>query len=124
VVVVLVGALVLLVVLGILAAIAIPVYLSQREKAADASTKADASTLGKEIATWYVDHAGGPPAVTVSGGEYSVDHVAVGAASSNVQLGGITGTGPTDWCVWVTNPEGDFKDFQYSADGGLQPGTC
>lgn len=119
-----VGVLVLLVVIGILAAIAIPVFLSQREKTADAWAKADVATLGKEVATWYVDHDGAPPAVTVSDGEYSVDHVRVAPVSTNVELGGITGTGPTDWCVWVTNPEGALKDFQYSAARGLDQGTC
>jgi type IV pilus assembly protein PilA len=118
------GILVLIVVIGILAAIAIPVYLSQRQKAADASAKADVSTLGKEVATWYVDHEGGPPAVTASGGEYSVDRVVVAAVSPNVQLGGISGTGSTDWCVWVSNPQGDLKDFEYSAAGGLDQGSC
>jgi type IV pilus assembly protein PilA len=119
-----VGVLVLLVVMGILAAIANPVSRNQREKAADASAKVDASTLAKEVATWYVDHDGAPPAVTVSDGEYSVDHVRVAPVSTNVELGGITGTGPTDWCVWVTNPEGALKHFQYSAARGLAPGTC
>jgi len=119
-----VGIPVLLVVLGVVAAIAIPVFLSQREKAQDTAAKADVALLGKEVATWYVDHEGGPPAVTVSGGEYSVDHVAVGAVSPNVELGGITATGATDWCVWVTNPNGDLKDFEYSAEWGLNQGSC
>src|SRR5512143_3697605 len=104
-----------LVVVGILAAVAIPVFLSQRAKAEDTAAKADVALLGRWVATWYVDNEGGPPAVTTSGGEYSVDHVAVGEVSPNVQLGGITATGSTDWCVWVTNPNGDLKDFEYSA---------
>ena len=120
----LVGIPVLLVVIGILAAIAIPVFVSQREKAQDTAAKADVALLGKEVATWYVDNEGGPPAVTVSGGEYSVDHVAVGPVSPNVQLGGITATGATDWCVWVTNPNGDLRDFEYSAEWGLNQGSC
>jgi type II secretory pathway pseudopilin PulG len=123
-VVVLVGVLVLLVVIGILASIAIPVFLSQREKAADASAKADVSTLGKEIATWYVDNDGPPPAVETDGAAYYVDGVTVATVSANVVLGGQTGSGAIDWCVWVTNPEGDFKDFEYSAQRGLGQGTC
>jgi type IV pilus assembly protein PilA len=113
-----------LVVIGILAAIAIPVFLAQREKAQDTAAKADVALLGMWVATWYVDHEGGPPAVTVSGGEYSVDHVAVGEVSQNVEFGGISATGSTDWCVWVTNPEGDFKDYEYSAQRGLAQGSC
>ncbi len=123
-IVIVIGIPALLVVIGILAAIAIPVFLNQREKAADASAKADVSTLGKEVATWYVDHEGGPPSVTTSGGKYLVDHVVVGEISANVELGGITATGSTDWCVWVTNPQGDFKDFEYSAARGPGQGSC
>ena len=119
-----VGIPVLLVVIGIVAAIAIPIFLSQREKAQDTAAKADVALLGKEVATWYVDHEGGPPGVTTSGGEYAVDHVVVGTISPNVQFGGITATGATDWCVWVTNPKGDLKDFEYSAEWGLEQGSC
>ena len=47
-----------MIIIGILAAIAIPVFLSQRAKAHDASTKADVNTLGQEIATFFVDGTG------------------------------------------------------------------
>ena len=60
--------LVVMIIIGILAAIAIPVFLNQRKKAVDTAAKADVSTIGKEIATYYVD---GDPAVavTVGGGD-------------------------------------------------------
>src|SRR5450759_568807 len=51
----LVELLVVMIIIGILAAIAIPVFLAQREKARDTSTKADISTIGKTIATWFVE---------------------------------------------------------------------
>ena len=53
--------LVVMIIIGILAAIAIPVFLSQRKKAQDAAAKADVSTIGKEIATYYVDGTGSTP---------------------------------------------------------------
>jgi type II secretory pathway pseudopilin PulG len=123
-VVVIVGVLALLVIIGIVASIAIPVFLSQRAKAEDASAKADVAALGKEIATWYVDHPGNPPAVETAGDVYLVDGMIVARISPNVVLGGQTGSGATDWCVWVRNPEGDIKDFRYSAAEGLDSGTC
>src|SRR5881275_2928183 len=49
--------LVVMIIIGILAAIAIPVFLNQRKKAQDSAAKADVSTLGKEVATYYVDNA-------------------------------------------------------------------
>ncbi len=50
--------LVVMIIIGILAAIAIPVFLNQRQKAYDTSTKADVTNLGKEIASYYVDGSG------------------------------------------------------------------
>ncbi len=50
--------LVVMIIIGILAAIAIPIFLCQREKARDTATKADVSRLGKEVATYFVDGTG------------------------------------------------------------------
>ncbi|MGN6598408.1 MAG: type II secretion system protein, partial [Actinomycetes bacterium] len=47
--------LVVMIIIGILAAIAIPVFLNQRKKARETSAKADATTVGKELAAYYVD---------------------------------------------------------------------
>ena len=54
--------LVVIIIIGILAAIAIPVFLNQRKKAQDTAAKADVSTIGKEIATYYVDGTSAAPA--------------------------------------------------------------
>ena len=63
--------LVVMIIIGILAAIAIPVFLSQRKKAQDSAAKADISTIGKEIATYYVDGTGhAAPVVSVAAGRY------------------------------------------------------
>lgn len=119
--------LVVMIIIGILAAVAIPIFLSQRAKAQDTAAKADVSTIGKEVATWFVDHTG-MPAVTQPGGvgtDYLLDGDSIGNASANVLLGGagISGTNSTDWCVFVTNAEGDVAQngFSYSASDGLQP---
>jgi type II secretion system protein G len=47
--------LVVVIIIGILAAIAIPVFLNQRNKAKDASAKSDANTIAKAMETAYVD---------------------------------------------------------------------
>lgn len=123
--------LVVMIIIGILAAVAIPVFLSQREKAEDSAAKADVSTLGKEIATYYVDNVG---VVAVGGGggaDWTVGGEPIGNSSNNVSLGNTDIVGPTDWCVSVVNPEGDVADvagggagYQYSAQGGLEEGAC
>ena len=122
--------LVVMIIIGILAAIAIPIFLNQRKKAEDAAAKADVSTLGKEIATWYVDNTAAPT-VDVNGGDYRIGNgttqTPIGNVSANVDLGdGIQTAGATTWCIDVTNPQGDkaVVGYRYSAQGGLEEGAC
>jgi type IV pilus assembly protein PilA len=120
--------LVVMIIIGILAAIAIPVFLSQREKARDTSTKADVSTVGKEIATYYVDGVAGTPSVAVANNEATVKVGTTEIAKVKVSNGtaalDASGTNSSDWCVALTNGEGSKKDFKYSAQGGLAQGRC
>ncbi len=118
----------LLVTIAVLAIAAVPVFTSQRAKANDSSAKADVSTLGREIATYYVDHDGIAPNLIVVDGSYVFEDgtpmYRTTDASPNVKVGGQASSSPIDWCVWVTAPDGDIKDFEYSAMGGLVPGRC
>lgn len=50
--------LVVIIIIGILAAIAIPVFLSQRQKAVDASSKSDIRNVAMQIETWSLDNPG------------------------------------------------------------------
>src|SRR3954462_5816237 len=61
--------LVVMIIIGILAAIAIPVFLSQRAKAQDTATKSDWTTIGKEVATYFVD----TPAAPAGGSQLSIN---------------------------------------------------
>jgi prepilin-type N-terminal cleavage/methylation domain-containing protein len=127
--------LVVMIIIGILAAIAIPIFLSQRAKAQDSASKADVSTLGKEIATWYVDNdnTAAYPEITINGsGQYVFDGIAdaIGNASEGVvlQQGVQVGATGTTWCVSVSNESGDQTTdaaggASYSATGGLQVGA-
>jgi type IV pilus assembly protein PilA len=133
--------LVVMIIIGILAAIAIPVFLSQRKKAQDSAAKADVSTLGKEIATYYVDGTGsdanaGAPVISISGGRYVLNVGAVngeaaivnqdlGKASNNVTINNQFYTDGTAWCISVKNAQGDkaVTGMKYSAAGGLVVGA-
>jgi type IV pilus assembly protein PilA len=134
--------LVVMIIIGILAAIAIPVFLSQRKKAQDSAAKADVSTLGKEIATYYVDGTGSDalskPVISISGGRYLLNVPAVvatgeaaivnqdlGKASANVKINNQFYTDGTAWCISVTNPQGDkaVTGMKYSSAGGLVVGA-
>jgi len=131
--------LVVMIIIGILAAIAIPVFLNQRKKAQDSAAKADVSTIGKEVATYYVDGAVAPAVnTTTTVGRYTLTAAAgtapvtaavstdIGKTSANVVLGTQFFTNESAWCVSVKNPKGDKAaiGFKYSAAGGLGDGVC
>src|SRR4051812_46856864 len=108
--------LVVMIIIGILAAIAIPVFLNQRKKAYDTATKADVSTLGKEIATYYVDGAGTGLAVTAgaSGTSVTLADTATPVYTTTIKTSNGTAlnnqknmTDAQNWCVSLTNPNGD-----------------
>jgi prepilin-type N-terminal cleavage/methylation domain-containing protein len=131
--------LVVMIIIGILAAIAIPVFLSQRKKAQDTAVKADVSTLGKEIATYYVDGKGVGLTETITGtaatatsvqlvdtatpaydsGVIKLSSGTVGATVPNKNL-----TNNLTWCVALTNAGGQTQTFNYSAASGLGTGAC
>jgi type IV pilus assembly protein PilA len=126
--------LVVMIIIGILAAIAIPVFLNQRKKAQDSAAKADVSTVGKELATYWVDGVT-VPVITQVAGRYSLTAPAGGGAaavpatdlgkvSTNVLLGTTNIIDDTHWCVDLSNSKGDKKDYKYSASGGLSQGLC
>jgi prepilin-type N-terminal cleavage/methylation domain-containing protein len=132
--------LVVMIIIGILAAIAIPAFLNQRSKARDSSTKADVSTVGKEIATYFVDGAGtvavtytaatasAPGKIVLSDGAtppYASGDLLLSKGTAQPATGATLNLGSsTTWCVSMTNPDGADKSYKYSANGGLQKGTC
>lgn len=121
--------LVVMIIIGILAAIAIPVFLSQRAKAQDSAAKADVSTIGKEVASYYVDGTA-LPTISQASNRWILTPAAgtaqdIGAASSNVALDASTNiVDSTHWCVSVVNSKGSTKTFKYSAKAGLSSSAC
>jgi type IV pilus assembly protein PilA len=134
----LVELLVVMIIIGILAAIAVPVFLSQRAKARDTATKSDVTRAGKEVAAYYVDGTV-PLAGTVSGNRLSIETDTTPAVPvTTVQLSEGTEAVPgtpaitnltiptgstcalaTSWYVTLRNPAGSTKTYYYSAQAGL-----
>jgi len=118
--------LVVMIIIGILAAIAIPVFLNQRKKAQDSAAKADVSTIGKEVATYYVDNTAAPT-VAIAAGRYTISDgtttTDLGKQSANVALLSQHFTNSTSWCVAVKNTQGSVQTFKYSAVNGLVGGA-
>jgi type IV pilus assembly protein PilA len=123
---------IVMIIIGVLAAIAIPVFLSQRSKARDTSTESDVSILGKEVAAYFVDGKGTltlnftlqPGHIVVSDGTYvATMNLSTGTAAP--AAGGSSNLNdPKTWCVSLTDANGQNKDYKYSATNGLTTGTC
>jgi prepilin-type N-terminal cleavage/methylation domain-containing protein len=131
----LVELLIVMIIIGILAAIAVPVLLTQRAKAQDAAARGDSATLGKEVVSYFSDNTA-EPSVDITSRRYVVGGLDVGQASPNVYFGTIaaapaavssadtTGWTPSAWCLNVINLSGSQRYFKYSAQNGLESGAC
>jgi type IV pilus assembly protein PilA len=106
--------LVVVAIIGILAAIAIPVFLSQRNSARDASVKSDINGVAKVMETLYVqDNA------------YPVDTAALTAGNPQSSPGNqivvtLTGGG-TGYTITGCNLDADVAYTYNSTAGGLDP---
>lgn len=127
----LVELLVVMVVIGILASVAIPLFLNQRAKAHDSAVQADVSNLGKEVATYFIDNPGpvslvvsGPHRIDITDGSYTTfARLTVGSVPP--ASGAVNHLDdPTAWCVALTDPKGSGRIYRYTALTGLQTGDC
>ncbi len=128
--------LVVMIIIGILAAIAIPVFLNQRKKAADSAAKADVSTIGKEVATYFVDGTTTPtlgmglgtetPPIpvnhyTLNGGDIGKQSSGMGTPALTPAAGAATSA---NWCVTLPETGGSQSNVYYSAANGLSTTAC
>jgi prepilin-type N-terminal cleavage/methylation domain-containing protein len=119
--------LVVMIIIGILAAIAIPVFLNQRQKAIDASMKSDLRNVANEEFSYYVD-ANDYIALTGTPQNYLLNGSRISSSKGNtvavtrLDLNGATVTsGPAvGFCVLISNPGGTHAWVYKSQEGGLQ----
>lgn len=120
----LVELLVVIIIIGILAAIAVPVYLNQQAKAKDSAAKSDLGNAKIAVASALVD---APNAVTINFG--TTDTVATDGKSATTKFAWSEGvTGAT--AVTITNGEFDIeatsstgKTFVVDETGGIKEKT-
>jgi type IV pilus assembly protein PilA len=95
-------------IVGILAAVAIPKYLEARKAAAAGAAIGEQVGLAKECATWVSSQVGASPSTqcTTDGGTYSKDWSSTGS-TSNLK------------CLTVTNGSGTQVTVTVSSTGDL-----
>jgi len=105
--------LVVVAIIGILAAIAIPVFLSQRNSARDASVKSDLNGIAKVMETQYVTTNAYPTTTALlTAGNPKI-------SPGNVVVVTVAATGATSYVIKGCNIESGVTYTYDSAQGGL-----
>ncbi|WP_084037791.1 prepilin-type N-terminal cleavage/methylation domain-containing protein [Demequina sp. NBRC 110053] len=117
--------LVVIIIIGILAAIAIPVFLNQRERAIDSGIESDLRNIATNVETSFVDNQAYPANADVTqagvGGDVTIvgiDPIPVSHDNTTIAYATVAG----GFTLTATNPDG--ADAQAgivydSTDGGL-----
>lgn len=106
--------LVVMIVIGILAAIAIPVFLQQRQRAYETAVKADLRNAATALESYAVDNGGAYP-VQASSSDVSGWTNIEFRPSTNVTLTGISSA--TGYCLFGTNTSGGSSYTLVSTGG-------
>ena len=121
--------LVVIIIIGILAAIAIPVFLNQRQKGYDAQAKSDARNLATLEETYMTDNsdynaeASAAVAATDLGYKKSSNVTSVVIVTYNPGSSAHVANGTAGYCIDVTSAS--TKHFYYdSQSGGLTTTAC
>jgi type IV pilus assembly protein PilA len=122
--------LVVIIIIGILAAIAIPIFLNQREKGVDASIKSDIKQYATQVETAYVDTRVYPADIAANAA--TVTSVTVGTETVRLSKGNMLSYDVNGnryvICGSNTGASADgttAKFFVFISDGGgLQPGMA
>jgi type IV pilus assembly protein PilA len=122
--------LVVMIIIGILAAIAIPVFLSQRQKGYDASVKSDLRTIANELESYNTDQQKYPvdttSITTTAAGVSTIgdDPTTVRTSNGNSFNYKVNLTGSaagSAYCIVGVNAKGTRPWEYISSLGGLQP---
>ncbi len=125
----LVELLVVMIIVGILAAIAIPVFMNQKKKAAETAAKSDATNISRDASAYFVD--GSPTALSLA--------TASGVTTLSGTVDGVTETNTVKvspnntatltyasgvYCVTVTPSESGASAWSAGTNGLKKGATC
>lgn len=116
--------LVVMVVIGILASIAIPVFLNQRQNAVGAAQAADLRSVANEVEAFLVSQGQYPDVVTQAGPQVVISSLG-GAGTQRVTVGNTIAyrlnVAGDAYCLDAANPRAAGHRYWVSNAGGLQP---
>jgi prepilin-type N-terminal cleavage/methylation domain-containing protein len=119
--------LVVMIILGLLASIAIPLYIDQKRKGHDAATRSDVNAVANAM-VGYLANNPTLPTWTFTGTTVVVDGSDFARLSPGVVLGSLVGNNSTDWCISATNPDGDrakVMGYKFTASvSKVEEGQC
>lgn len=119
--------LVVMIIIGLLASIAVPLFIDQKKKSHDAATKSDVNAIANAMVGYLVNETA-LPTMTVVGSTVMFDGKEFAKLSPGVILGPLVGTNSTDWCVDATQPQGDrakVKGYKFtSTEAKVEEGQC
>jgi type IV pilus assembly protein PilA len=121
--------LVVVVIIGVLVAIAVPVYLNYRQGAADKSAQSDVRGGISAVEQYYTNNGNSYPAVTLTGDATTSPTLALPATggtagtitlSDKTKLNYVPGsaTAPTSYKLCATNTGGSGKYYLYDSSAG------
>lgn len=109
-----------LIVPALLAAIAIPIYVNQQDKAHEAAAKADLATLAVAVATHFVEQTE-PPVVAIDGDNYVIGDQTE-PKSPSVEDVDFVMLGDFNYCIAVTYDGG--QELSTTEPGAYIAGGC
>jgi len=106
--------LVVIIIIGILAAIAIPLFLRQKDRALQAAMRSDLRDAASLMETYYLDNGFYPTAI-----QYLPTQP---ATSKGTVLEVEAGSAPGTYCLKATHPSSSLSFVVYDSDrGGMLP---
>ncbi|WP_255372754.1 type IV pilin protein [Demequina sp. NBRC 110051] len=116
--------LVVMAIVAILVAVALPLFLNQQAKAYDSTVQSDLANVAIAVRT-HVDESHTLPTLAPSADGYEVDGDRV-ATSPGVVLSAISGSADS-YCFTASHPNGNVASnpgYRYTVTGGVEEGGC
>lgn len=116
--------LVVILIVGVLAAIAIPSFIGQKNKATDVSAKELARTAQTTADTYASDHQGSYQGLTTTVLHSYENTIPISSSTTNAWLSGIVGTPDSTSYTVVATAEPTGDTFTLANTGGTIVRTC